>query len=79
MGDINYDKILNELESLMVSNPGGFTTTEMAEAVGRSLALCRRNLRKLIPAGIVHFIGHRRIKRIDGAIGQAPVYEYIKK
>jgi len=79
MADINYDKILNELEDLMGSNPEGFTVTEMAEAMEKSEEYCRKKLRKLVPAGIVRYSGHRRIVRIDGVPGRSPVYAYIKK
>lgn len=79
MAEINYDKILDELESLMANNPKGFTIQEMAAATGKTPQHCREKMRLLIDKGIAGFAGHRKVVSIDGKHACSPVYEYMKK
>jgi len=71
MGEIDYDKIMSELDNL---SSDGFTANEMAQAINRTPAISRQKLRALVEKGIVYYVGDRRITRIDGRPGVVPVY-----
>ena len=79
MGEIDWDKIQNELDDLMVKNPEGFTIDEMSKATGKSRPHCRRTLKQWAENGATKFAGYRKVIRIDNRVGYLPVYEYVGK
>lgn len=77
MSDLYFEDLVQEIERLNSQNPDGFTSYEMAKAVDKSQAWCRRKIRALIEMRRVEFVGQKKVERADKRIGVVPVYRII--
>jgi len=71
---ITLEELRAELERLDGECQEGFTTEEMAKAIGYSAPVCRGMLRTLVRNNKAKCVGRRKSYRIDGSICWIPVY-----
>ncbi len=74
---ITLEELLREIEQLE-QRVEGFTTQEMAIEFNRTPRWAREKLQYLINLGKAKCAGRKKITRIDGLTGVAPVYVLIK-
>ena len=71
---VTFEQVLKDIETLSRREPEGFTIAEMSDETGHGIHWCRGQVRKLIRAGKIRCNGRKRVTRIDGQDGFAPVY-----
>lgn len=76
---IKMEEWLAELTAISAKNPDGFTTSEVADRLERSVSWVRQMLRKAVDEGLVVMVGRRSSRRIDGVPCFTPVYRSVKK
>lgn len=76
---IGLDELLAEMEKLAGGSPDGFTVKEMAQHYDRHVQWCRDQLQILVGSKKVICAGRRRVTRIDGGVGYAPVYQFVSE
>lgn len=76
-GAPKYAEVFAELEALLATSkdgPDGFTISDLAAHLG----LCHRGaaykVREWADAGLVQFVGKRRVTNITGGVSVIPVY-----
>ena len=76
---IPVDDMLAGIEQLQSESPEGFSTHELAVALGISKSAAGVRLTTLYDLGLIECSGRRNILRRDGVAGKIPVYKYVKK
>jgi len=76
---IRLDEWLDELKSLRKESVDGFTSTDVAGKMGRSLTWTRGMMRRAFEAGKLTMVGTREMTRMDGRPCWVPVYRVVKK
>lgn len=77
--NITVEEWLSALQKAEKKSAEGFTVTELRRATGQSDALIRRKIGDLVEQGRVHFAGYKTMPRIDGRLGQVPVYRFTEE
>lgn len=77
---IRMDEWLSELTRLSAesTDAGGFTTTEIADRLGRCHLWVRRAIRRALDAGAWEMAGRKRGTAIDGRPTYSPVYRPVQ-
>lgn len=73
------DEWLDALKSKQSRGPEGATARELAKAWGVGIDRAQELLRAMIEDGRVKLAGKRSVPRIDGKMGEAPVYAVVKR
>lgn len=74
MEPIRIDEVLAELARLDAEQPEGFTSRELADAMGLSLRTAGERLRVWVRAGRVEYAGDRATQTIRQRGSLTPVY-----
>ena len=76
---IPVNDMLDGIEQLQSESPEGFTTHELAIALGIGKHAAGVRLTALHDLGLIECSGRRKIIRRDGIPGRIPVYRYVKE
>ncbi len=80
VGDKSFDELIAELQKASAGNPvEGFTTREIAKAIGTAVGTAQKKLRKLFDEGRIEFSGHRHEAALDGVSRRTNCYRLVKK